>query len=124
MFSFNLLQLSVFIYICFTGYIDPSARIMQVITWNRAFRGLPCEDDEFFESERENLANVLDKMLAWEKKLYEEMKVTFLLFSFFFFGSFSSGFFLKLSFCTSFFTFQIVVQTWCLLTSAKRSCAL
>ncbi|KAK2971203.1 hypothetical protein RJ640_008627 [Escallonia rubra] len=59
------------------GHIDHSARVMRVITWNRSFRGLPDADDgkdEFDSEENETHATVLDKMLAWEKKLYDEVK--------------------------------------------------
>ncbi|KAG5537673.1 hypothetical protein RHGRI_024953 [Rhododendron griersonianum] len=61
------------------GHIDHSARVMRVITWNRSFRGLPnAEDgkDELDLEEHETHATVLDKMLAWEKKLYDEVKNT------------------------------------------------
>lgn len=52
---------------------------MHVITWNRSFKNLPNQDDfggnfeidEMFETH----ATVLDRMLAWEKKLYDEVKV-------------------------------------------------
>ncbi|KAL0696659.1 hypothetical protein Bca4012_063839 [Brassica carinata] len=59
------------------GHIDHSARVMRVITWNRSFRGLPNADvgkDDFDSEENETHATVLDKLLAWEKKLYEEVK--------------------------------------------------
>lgn len=59
------------------GHIDHSARVMRVITWNRSFRGLANPDDvkDDFDSEvNETHATVLDKMLAWEKKLYDEVK--------------------------------------------------
>lgn len=61
----------------FAGHIDHSARVMRVITWNRSFRGIPNgdgvkdEDSDDFETH----ATVLDKLLAWEKKLYDEVKV-------------------------------------------------
>lgn len=51
---------------------------MRVITWNKSFKGLPNQDDvkdEFDSEENETHATVLDKMLAWEKKLYDEVKV-------------------------------------------------
>lgn len=51
---------------------------MRVITWNRSFRGLPNNDDlndDFDTEEHETHATVLDKLLAWEKKLFEEVKV-------------------------------------------------
>ncbi|KAD6794600.1 hypothetical protein E3N88_05496 [Mikania micrantha] len=49
---------------------------MRVITWNRSFKGLPEADDkdDFDSEENETHATVLDKMLAWEKKLYDEVK--------------------------------------------------
>ncbi|KAK9078318.1 hypothetical protein SSX86_002375 [Deinandra increscens subsp. villosa] len=60
------------------GHIDHSARVMRVITWNRSFKGLPeaADDkkDDFDSEENETHATVLDKMLAWEKKLYDEVK--------------------------------------------------
>lgn len=51
---------------------------MRVITWNRSFRGVPNGDagkDDFDSEDYETHATVLDKLLAWEKKLYEEVKV-------------------------------------------------
>lgn len=60
------------------GHINHSERVMRVITWNRSFRGLPnnADDgvDDFDSEEHETHATVLDKMLAWEKKLYDEVK--------------------------------------------------
>ncbi|CAI9755655.1 unnamed protein product [Fraxinus pennsylvanica] len=59
------------------GHIDHAARVMQVITWNKSFRGVPDGDaatDNFKAEEYETHATVLDKLLAWEKKLYEEVK--------------------------------------------------
>ncbi|XP_022948532.1 nitrate regulatory gene2 protein-like isoform X1 [Cucurbita moschata] len=59
------------------GHIDHSARVMRVITWNRSFRGLPNMDDgkdDSYAEEQETHATVLDKLLAWEKKLYDEVK--------------------------------------------------
>ncbi|XP_021829226.1 uncharacterized protein LOC110769532 [Prunus avium] len=59
------------------GHIDHSARVMRVITWNRSFRGIPNVDDgkdDFDSEEHETHARVLDKLLAWEKKLYDEVK--------------------------------------------------
>ncbi|KAK9142475.1 hypothetical protein Syun_011875 [Stephania yunnanensis] len=59
------------------GHIDHSARVMRVITWNRSFRGMPNADDgtdDFDAEEYETHATVLDKLLAWEKKLYDEVK--------------------------------------------------
>ncbi|CAI0422898.1 unnamed protein product [Linum tenue] len=59
------------------GHIDHSARVMRVITWNRSFKGIPNVydgNDDFDSEEHETLATVLDKMLAWEKKLYDEVK--------------------------------------------------
>lgn len=51
---------------------------MKAITWNRSFKGLPQTDDandDFDNDEWETHATILDKMLAWEKKLYDEVKV-------------------------------------------------
>ncbi|KAG6425955.1 hypothetical protein SASPL_110166 [Salvia splendens] len=59
------------------GNINHSERVMRVITWNRSFRGLANADDgvdDFDLEEHETHATVLDKMLAWEKKLYDEVK--------------------------------------------------
>ncbi|KAF5193781.1 Golgin subfamily a member, partial [Thalictrum thalictroides] len=59
-------------------HIDHSARVMRVITWNRSFRGMPNAGDgkdDFDAEEHETHATVLDKLLAWEKKLYDEVKV-------------------------------------------------
>ncbi|XVF26736.1 hypothetical protein REPUB_Repub14bG0044100 [Reevesia pubescens] len=61
------------------GHIDHSARVMRVITWNRSFRGVKLDNDDnakddFDSEENETHATVLDKMLAWEKKLYDEVK--------------------------------------------------
>ncbi|KAG8491254.1 hypothetical protein CXB51_014425 [Gossypium anomalum] len=59
------------------GHIDHSARVMRVITWNSSFRGMTNGEnrkDEFDSEEHESHATVLDKLLAWEKKLYDEVK--------------------------------------------------
>ncbi|XP_030526148.1 protein ALTERED PHOSPHATE STARVATION RESPONSE 1 [Rhodamnia argentea] len=59
------------------GHMNHSDRVMRVITWNRSFRGLPNADDvkdDFDSEEHETHATVLDKLLAWEKKLYDEVK--------------------------------------------------
>ncbi|MED6107444.1 hypothetical protein PIB30_014057 [Stylosanthes scabra] len=60
------------------GHIDHSARVMRVITWNRSFRGVSNggdgAKDDFDSEEYETHATILDKLLAWEKKLYEEVK--------------------------------------------------
>ncbi|KAJ7951795.1 Protein of unknown function (DUF630 and DUF632) [Quillaja saponaria] len=59
------------------GHIDHSARVMRVITWNRSIRGLADVGDgkdDFDSEEHETHATVLDKLLAWEKKLYDEVK--------------------------------------------------
>lgn len=47
---------------------------MRVITWNRSFRGEGGKD-ELDSEDYETHATVLDKLLAWEKKLYDEVKV-------------------------------------------------
>lgn len=54
--------------------IDHAARVMRVITWNRSLRGTPEGGRDEYE-DNETLATVLDKLMAWEKKLYEEVKV-------------------------------------------------
>lgn len=59
------------------GHIDHAARVMRVITWNKSFKGVPNGDgskDDYDMDEYETHATVLDKLLAWEKKLYDEMK--------------------------------------------------
>ncbi|KAL5232452.1 hypothetical protein ABZP36_031228 [Zizania latifolia] len=59
------------------GHIDHSARVMKIITWNRSFKGMQNGDDgkdDFENDEWETLATVIDKILAWEKKLYDEVK--------------------------------------------------
>ncbi|KDP34224.1 hypothetical protein JCGZ_07795 [Jatropha curcas] len=59
------------------GYVDHSARVMRVITWNRSFKGVPNGEggkDELDSEDYETHATVLDKLLAWEKKLYDEVK--------------------------------------------------
>jgi len=64
--------------ILLAGHIDHSARVMRVITWNRSFKGIPNLDDgkdDFDSDEHETHATILDKLLAWEKKLYDEVKV-------------------------------------------------
>jgi hypothetical protein len=51
---------------------------MRVITWNKSFKGISNGEggkDDFDSEEYETHATVLDKLLAWEKKLYEEVKV-------------------------------------------------
>lgn len=59
------------------GHVDHSARVMRVITWNRSLKGIPHTDehnDDFNSDDSETHATILDKMLAWEKKLYDEVK--------------------------------------------------
>ncbi|ONK78125.1 uncharacterized protein A4U43_C02F14610 [Asparagus officinalis] len=56
------------------GHIDHSARVMRAITWNRSCKGMKDENDgkdDFDNEELETHATILDKMLAWEKKLYK-----------------------------------------------------
>lgn len=58
--------------------INHSERVMRVITWNRSFRNMgngdDGKDDFDLEDKDETHATVLDKLLAWEKKLYDEVK--------------------------------------------------
>ncbi|XP_010519919.1 PREDICTED: uncharacterized protein LOC104799211 [Tarenaya hassleriana] len=59
------------------GYVDHSARVMRVITWNKSLRGISNGEsgkDDPESDEYETHATVLDKLLAWEKKLYDEVK--------------------------------------------------
>ncbi|XWS16363.1 hypothetical protein CRYUN_Cryun34aG0079400 [Craigia yunnanensis] len=63
------------------GHINHSVRLMRVISLNRSFRGLKLDNadnvkDDFDSQENETHATVLDKMLAWEKKLYNEVKAS------------------------------------------------
>ncbi|KAF5201805.1 kinesin-like protein [Thalictrum thalictroides] len=53
-------------------HIDHSAKRMRVITLNRSIKGLQSTNDDV--DAHESLASVLDKLLAWEKKLYDEVK--------------------------------------------------
>jgi len=51
---------------------------MRVITWNKSLRGISNGEggkDDQESDEHETHATVLDKLLAWEKKLYDEVKV-------------------------------------------------
>ncbi|CAL9072705.1 unnamed protein product [Musa textilis] len=80
---FNLLRSACICVIIFThsvilysGHIDHSSILMRVITWNRSIKGLSQDvvKDDFDNEEWETHAAILDKMLAWEKKLYDEVK--------------------------------------------------
>jgi hypothetical protein len=60
------------------GTINHSEQVMRVITWNRSFKGphgLEDGNDDMQGKEKETHASVLDKLLAWENKLYDEVKV-------------------------------------------------
>lgn len=50
---------------------------MRAITWNRSFKGLGGDEgrDDFDMDSLETHATILDKLLAWEKKLFDEVKV-------------------------------------------------
>nr|GMD41409.1 nitrate regulatory gene2 protein [Ipomoea batatas] len=58
--------------------INHAERVMQIITWNKSLRGISngngAKDNYADDDESETHATVLDKLLAWEKKLYEELK--------------------------------------------------
>ncbi|KAJ7951829.1 Protein of unknown function (DUF630 and DUF632) [Quillaja saponaria] len=61
------------------GHMDHTARVMRAITWNRSFRVLDMPiinegKDDFYSDEQETHATILDKLLAWEKQLYDEVK--------------------------------------------------
>lgn len=59
------------------GTINHSEQVMRVITWNSSFKGpYGSEDgnDDVQGKEKETHASVLDKLLAWENKLYDEVK--------------------------------------------------
>ncbi|MQL87393.1 hypothetical protein Taro_019958 [Colocasia esculenta] len=61
------------------GHINHSERVMRAITWNKSFKGIPNADDgkdDFDADEWETHATILDKLLAWEKKLYDEVKAS------------------------------------------------
>lgn len=52
---------------------------MRVVTWDRSFRETQNIDevkDDFDSEKHETLGTVLDKLLAWEKKLYNQVKVS------------------------------------------------
>jgi hypothetical protein len=63
------------------GHINHSTKIMHVMMWNRSFKNLPDHDDlidNFEIDERiDTHTVVLDRMLAWDKKLYDEVKIIF-----------------------------------------------
>ena len=72
--------LIILVILLIVGHIDHSAGVMRVITWNKSSRGMTNGEngkDEFDSEEYETHATVLDKLLAWEKKLYDEVKVHF-----------------------------------------------
>ncbi|XP_047074400.1 nitrate regulatory gene2 protein-like [Lolium rigidum] len=53
------------------------AYVLRHITWKRSFSGLQNGDDgkdDFENDPSETLVTVVDKILAWEKKLYHEVK--------------------------------------------------
>lgn len=54
--------------------VDHAARVMRVITWSS--KGV-LDGEKTDLEDSESLATVLDKLMAWEKKLYEEVKVHF-----------------------------------------------
>ncbi|CAA6667379.1 unnamed protein product [Spirodela intermedia] len=60
------------------GHINHSARVMRAITWNRSFKGLGGDEggDDFDMDSWETHATILDKLLAWEKKLCDEVKAS------------------------------------------------
>ncbi|CAN6459701.1 unnamed protein product [Victoria cruziana] len=60
------------------GHIDHSAEVMRLITWNQSLREAPNPDDKKGVSkakETETHATILDQLFAWEKKLYDEVKI-------------------------------------------------
>ncbi|KAG6420336.1 hypothetical protein SASPL_116861 [Salvia splendens] len=68
---------SVVNFLSYPGHIDHAARVMQVITWNKSYKGVSNGETalvSFDPDDYETHATVLDKLLAWEKKLYEEIK--------------------------------------------------
>ncbi|TXG50963.1 hypothetical protein EZV62_023487 [Acer yangbiense] len=57
--------------------VDHSQRLMHAVTWNRSLKGIQngeAVNDNYDLEEYETYATDLDKLLAWEKKLYEEVK--------------------------------------------------
>ncbi|KAE8700419.1 Bromo-adjacent domain-containing protein, putative isoform 1 [Hibiscus syriacus] len=70
-------RLIIFVILLIVGHTDHSERVLRVITWNRSVRGTTNGENrkgEFDSEECETHANILEKLLAWEKKLYEEVK--------------------------------------------------
>ncbi|KAK1588817.1 hypothetical protein Q3G72_027369 [Acer saccharum] len=60
--------------------VDHSQRLMHPVTWNRSLKGIQNGEvvkDNYDSEEYETHATDLDKLLAWEKKLYEEVKIHF-----------------------------------------------
>ncbi|KAF3781201.1 hypothetical protein EJ110_NYTH37432 [Nymphaea thermarum] len=60
------------------GDIDHSAQVMRLITWNQSLKEVRSPDDRKGAGdakETETLATILDQLLAWEKKLYDEVKI-------------------------------------------------
>lgn len=61
------------------GHIDHSTRVMRVMTWNyESFKGNKVANDvkdDFNSEKKETLATILDEILAWENKLYDQLKV-------------------------------------------------
>nr|XP_043637391.1 protein ROLLING AND ERECT LEAF 2-like [Erigeron canadensis] len=59
------------------GHINHSTRVMRVITWNKSIERPQIANvvkGEFASKGKESLVTLLDKMLAWETKLYDQMK--------------------------------------------------
>ncbi|VFQ84653.1 unnamed protein product [Cuscuta campestris] len=59
------------------GTIDHATRVMQIITWNKPVTAVSKGDgaiEKYDGGDSETHATVLDKLMAWEKKLYEELK--------------------------------------------------
>ncbi|KAJ3669347.1 hypothetical protein LUZ60_011297 [Juncus effusus] len=57
------------------GYIDHSARVMRVITWNQSISDGEESNEDLEKDEKwETLATILDKIFTWERKLYDEIK--------------------------------------------------
>ncbi|KAI3737623.1 hypothetical protein L2E82_27632 [Cichorium intybus] len=60
-----------------SGHTDHSTRVTRVTKWNRSFKGQQIvnnEKDDYTAKEKQTHSMILDKILAWEKKLHDEVK--------------------------------------------------
>ena len=54
--------------------LEHSSRVLRVMSWGRNPQ-VPLPDRERTVTEKDTHASTLDKLLAWEKKLHDEVKV-------------------------------------------------